>query len=375
MVANYETECYNLNMIAKKNEQKSSWPLVGNRHIVDFLSRSIANNKVASAYIFFGPQDLGKTTLANFFAKTLLCQNKGKQEKGELLSPCENCASCRAFNKNLANSAFEKEDSSNIAHGDFHFVKREEDKKNISIEQIRTFINDLGLSSFFGSYKVGIIKEAESLSIEAANALLKTLEEPKEKVVIVLVADNLESIPSTIISRCQVLNFYPVKTDIIYDYLVEEKKVSRGMAKNFSRICLGRPALATKFLEDKDFYKDYLEKANIFLSFGGQDINERLEGMGKLIGPNAYGQEYSQLALKILEIWQGVARDMLLLDFGQENLIQNHVFFEELSKQKLKFGRGVNEFLKIIKNFEKGKKYIKANVNPRLVLENIAVNI
>jgi len=362
-------------MIAKKNEQKSSWPLVGNRHIVDFLSRSIANNKVASAYIFLGPQDLGKTTLANFFAKTLLCQNKVKQRGEGALLPCGNCASCRAFNKILAGSTLEKEDSSDIAHGDFHFVKREEDKKNISIEQIRIFINDLGLSSFFGSYKVGIIKEAESLSIEAANALLKTLEEPKEKVVIVLVADNLESIPQTIVSRSQVLNFYPVKTDIIHDYLVEEKKVSRGMAKNFSRICLGRPALATKFLEDKDFYKDYLEKANIFLSFGGQDINERLEGMGKLIGPNAYGQEYSQLALKILEIWQGVARDLLLLDFGREDLIQHQAVSEELNKQKLKFGRSAGEFLKIIKNLEKGKRYVKANVNPRLVLENIAVNI
>jgi DNA polymerase-3 subunit delta' len=362
-------------MIAKKTMKKLNWPLVGNRHIVDFLSRSIVNNKVASTYIFLGPQDLGKTTLANFFAKTLLCQERVKQGKEEAITPCENCASCRAFKESLAGSAYEKEDSSGIAHGDFHFIKREEDKKNISIEQIRIFINDLSLSSFFGSYKVGIIKEADNLSIESANALLKTLEEPREKVVIVLIADNLESIPKTIISRCQVLNFYPVKTDIIYDYLIEEKKVSRGMAKNFSRICLGRPALATKFVEDKDFYKDYLEKANIFLSFGDQDINERLEGMGKLIGPNAYGQEYSQLALKILEVWQGVARDMLLLDFGQEDLIQNHIFFEELSRQKLKFGRGANEFLRIIKNLEKGKKYIKANVNPRLVLENIAVNL
>jgi len=359
----------------EKRNIKSPWPLVGNRQIIDFLSRSIVNGKVASVYIFFGPQDLGKTTLANFFAKTLLCQNKGKQGKGELLLPCEDCASCRAFNKNLVDSTLEKEDSSNIAHGDFHFVKREEDKKNISIEQIRIFINDLGLSSFFGSYKVGIIKGAESLSLEAANALLKTLEEPKEKVVIILVADNLEPIPGTIVSRSQVLNFYPVKTDIIYDYLVEEKKVSRNMAKNFSKICLGRPALAVKFLENKDFYKDYLAKANIFLSFGGQDINERLEGIGKLIGPNAYGQEYSQTALKTLEIWQGVARDFLLLDSGCEDLIQHQAVSEDLAKQKLKFGRSAKEFLKIIENLEKGKKYIRANVNPRLVLENIAVNL
>jgi DNA polymerase-3 subunit delta' len=359
----------------KKNEKNSDWPLVGNRHIVDFLSRSIDNNKIASSYIFFGPQDLGKTTLANFFAKSLLCQKKEKKEKGNVLLPCESCDSCLAFNRGRDNGNPETENSSGIVHGDFHFIKREEDKKNISIEQIRNFISNLSLSSFFGSYKVGVIKEAESLSLEAANALLKTLEEPREKVVIVLVADNLDTIPGTILSRSQILNFYPVRTDVIYDYLFEKRGVSRSMAKNFSRICLGRPALAEKFFEDEDFYKDYLFKVKMFLDFGSQDINDRLERMGKLIGPNAYGQEYSQIALKTLEIWQGVARDMLLLDFGQEDLIQHEAIVSDLIAQKQKFGRKSEEFLKIIKNLEKAKKYVKANVNPRLVLENIAINI
>ena len=363
-------------MPERKKQAKLNWPLIGNSHIIDFLSKSIVNNKVANAYIFLGPQDLGKTTVASYFAKSLLCQSQAKFRKGDIVSPCGECVSCQAFARiKKSNFGQNQEEDSGIIHGDFHLVEREKDKKNISIEQAREFIKGLNLSSFLGSYKVGIIKEADSLSLEAANALLKTLEEPKEKVVIILIAANLESIPATIISRSQVLNFYPVKTDIIHNYLVDEHKVSRSLAKNLSKISLGRPALAVKFLKDKDFYKDYADKAKIFLDFARQDINERFSGIEKIIGSGFSGQEGSKRALRILEIWQGVARDLLLLDLGQKDLIQHHIMAEELTRQREKFSPGTAVLIKIIKNLEAGKEYLKANVNPKLVLENISINL
>lgn len=362
-------------MLESEKQGKLNWPLVGNSHIIDFLSKSIINNKIASAYIFFGPEDLGKTTVANYFAKSLLCQNKTKSRKGEIILPCGKCVSCQAFNRGGTNNSVLEEGEFGGIHGDFHLVKRDKDKKNISIEQIREFIKDLGLSSFLGFYKIGIIKEADDLSLEAANALLKTLEEPKDKVVIILVTANLESIPATIISRSQVLNFYPVKTDVIYNYLLKEHKASRSLAKNLSRICLGRPALAVKFLKDKDFYKNYTDKVNIFLDFAEQDINERLAGIEKIIGANVYGQECSQAAFRVIEVWQGLGRDLLLLDLGHKDLIQHQIVEEELIKQRSKFSLETAGLLKIIKNLQKGKEYLKANVNPKLVLENIAINI
>lgn len=375
-VANYKTECYNLSMPESKKREKLNWPLVGNSHIIEFLSKSITNNKVANTYIFLGPQDLGKTTVANYFAKSLLCQSQAKFRKGDIVSPCGECVSCQAFARIKKNNAGrEKEEDAGIIHGDFHLVEREKDKKNISIEQVREFIKDLNLSSFLGSYKIGMIKEADSLSLEAANALLKTLEEPKEKVVVILIAANLESIPATIVSRSQVLNFYPVKTDIIHNYLIDEHKISRSLAKNLSKISLGRPALAVKFLKDKDFYKDYTDKAKIFLDFVGQDINERLAGIEKITGAGLAGPEGSKRALRILEIWQGVARDLLLLDLGQKDLIQHHIMAEELTRQREKLNPGTAVLVKVIKNLEAGKEYLRANVNPKLVLENIAVNI
>jgi DNA polymerase-3 subunit delta' len=173
---------------------KINWPLVGNRHITDFLEKAINANKVNGSYIFYGPDDLGKSTFVRYFAKILLC----KKETGNL--PCGICPSCISF-KVINEADREKEDSEHIAHGDCHILEKAKDKKNISIEQVREFIRVLCMSSFFGSYKIGIIKQAETLSQEAANALLKTLEEPREKVIVVLLVKNLEFLPKTIVSQ------------------------------------------------------------------------------------------------------------------------------------------------------------------------------
>jgi len=355
-------------MTTPKPNIKFNWPLVGNNHIIDFLSRSIINEEIAQTYIFLGPSNLGKTTVANYFAKSLLCQNKGKEE---FVLPCGNCSSCQQF-RMVGQRGEEKEDGSQVVHGDFHLVKKEKDKKNISIEQVREFIKTLSLSSFLGFYKIGIIKGAEDLSQEAANALLKTLEEPKERVIIILITSRLESLPATIVSRSQILNFYPIRADVIYDYLVKEHGAPRSVAKNLSRLAAGRPALAVKFLEDKDFFENYIARVNVFLDFANQDINARLEKITELMGSGSSTQEAVKSAFRIIEIWQGLIRDLLLIDLGRVDLIQHEVVLEKL--EKLKSRIRLNNLLEIIKSLQKGQEYLMANVSPKLVLENICIN-
>jgi len=359
------------------NNIKFNWPFVGNNHIVEFLSRSILNNNIAHSYIFLGPNNLGKTTIANYFAKSLLCQQmESKDRELEITLPCNSCPSCGQFKSSIsfsndsANSA--NDGSSNITHGDFHLVKREKDKKDISIGQVREFINILSMSSFLGTYKIGIIKNADSLNEKAANALLKTLEEPKDKVIIILIAASAESIPDTIISRSQVLNFYSVNNDIIYDYLVKNYSASRSVAKNLSRLCLGRPALAVKFFENKEFYNNYFEKVNVFLNFINQDINKRFDNIKGLLTQDS-NQELAKTAFKTIEIWKGLIRDFLLIELGQVDLIQHQVVSDKLNKQKSHIQ--LDKLLNWFSALSKGEEYLKANINPRLVLENIAVNI
>ena len=168
----------------KKGKITFTWPLVGNFQIIEFLERSIVNDKVAGTYIFNGPDNLGKTTVARYFAQCLLCQNR---QSGQGNLPCGQCPSCLQFqvrDQELL-SGIDQEEIAD-AHGDFHIIKRAKDKKNITVEQVREFINILSMSSFLGFYKIGLIKHAESLSLEGANALLKTLEETKDLVVIIL---------------------------------------------------------------------------------------------------------------------------------------------------------------------------------------------
>ncbi len=351
-----------------------NWPHVGNDHIIEFLSRSIINNNVTGTYIFYGPDNLGKTTMANYFAQSLLCQNK---QTGSGNLPCGECLSCQQFlvnskqkdNKNL----LEENSGQEIIHSDFYLIKRGKDKKNISINEVRDFINILSMSSFLNSYKIGLVKHAEDLSIEAANALLKTLEEPRAKVVIILITSNFEAMPATIVSRSQILKFNPVSADIIYDYLIKEHKASRSVAKNFSRLCLGRPALAIKFLENKDFYEIYLERIKAFINMMNQDINARFKIIEELLNKKIVGQEAVRIVGRILEIWQGLVRDLLLLEVDNENLIQHELVGQELFRIKDKLP--VNSLLNLLKILNQAKEYLRANVNPKIVLENIAINI
>jgi DNA polymerase III subunit delta' len=343
---------------------KNGWPLAGNRPIISFLEKSLANGKISQSYIFCGPRDLGKTAAAVFFATSLLCQ---KQKPGAFSLPCGTCPSCREMHGGSGEA-----DGFESIHSDFHLVKKEKDKKNISIEQARELIRILGMSSFLNSYKVGIIKDADDLSESAANALLKTLEEPRQKVVLILTASRLEKIPATIISRSQVLNFLPVPSGVIYDYLVAKFDCPRSLAKDISRLSLGRPALATKFFEDKEFYQSQMSKAEAFLDFFGKDVNGRFSLADSLVGG---GEEENarESTLNILSVWQGLVRDLLLLSANNGDLIQH----EPLRQKMTALSSGANglRWLKLSRELREGERYLQANVNPKLVLENIAINI
>jgi DNA polymerase-3 subunit delta' len=347
-----------------KNSVKIGWPLAGNKPITDFLEKSLASGVVANAYIFLGPRDIGKTAAALFFAKSLLCQ---KQAAGTFALACGACQSCRQLQNNK-----EGENGFETLNGDLHLIRKETDKKNISVEQVREFIRILEMSSFANSYKVGIIKEADDLSEGAANALLKTLEEPREKVVIILTASRLEKIPATIVSRSQVFNFLPVPSGIIYDYLVDDLNCPRTAAKDISRLSLGRPALAAKFFQDREFYQSYLETSETFLNFFTANVNERITAIEKISGGREEENKVAK-ALSILNIWQGVLRDLLLLNGNNGDLIRNEPSRKKMDSLKNNLSGARLQVLS--ESLKRGERYIRGNVNPKLVLENIAVNV
>lgn len=345
-------KCYNFFMAI--NKIKFNWPLVGNDHIIEFLTKSIVKKSISGSYIFYGPDNLGKTTVANYFARSLICTGSS----GVL--PCGQCPACLQSAKGI--------------YGDIFLIKQAKDKKNISIDQVREFIHNLNLTSFLNSYKIGIIKHAENLSEEAYHALLKTLEEPKLKVVIILITSHLEVMPLTIISRSQLLKFKLVKADIIYDYLIKQYKASRSAAKNFSRLALGRPALAVKFFANKEFLENYSTRIETLLKIlSTDDYIKRFNLIKDLTGEPAAGQEAVRLSWRLIEIWLGLIRDLILIKSDQTDLIQHHLFQKEIEKIKGNFN--IKNLIEQTATLKQAQEYIKANVNPRLVLEDVAISI
>lgn len=334
------------------SEDALNWPKIGNEKAVEFLRRVAEAGQPAQAYVFLGQDDLGKSTIALTFARQLMAASYSGRDE---------------------------------LNADLHILKPEEGKKSISIEQVRELIKSLQLGSFLDSYKIGLVKEADTLTAEAQSALLKTLEEPEEKVVLILLADSEESLLPTILSRAQKLYFQSVPAETIYDYLIAQHNVQRPLAKDLANIALGRPLKAVRFLENPDLYTAYLAKAAILLQFFAADVNRRLTGLDQMMSDRTYSAAAVAAAEEIILMFEGLLRDLFLLHFNQPEKIQHSALKDELEKVRQELERlsavnsGQDNFsiflLQRFKLAAMAREYLAANVNPRLVLEQLCINL
>ena len=331
-----------MSAIIKPYQKQFQWPQVGNDNLIEFLDRSLFQHKLAQTYIFAGPEDLGKSTVALAFARNLIISD-----------------------------IHEVRDFSSV-NSDLHILSREAGKKNISIEAVRDFIKMLSLSSFLNSYKIGIIRDAETLSPEAASSLLKTLEEPRDKVIIIMLTSSIDSLLPTIISRSQVLYFYPVTFEVVYDYLIKELNLKRGDAKDVAALAAGRPLLAAKFVENETIYEERLETARLFLSFFNLDIPGRLKALSKYL--SGQGSLSADKTLAILESWILVTRDLSLYAISCPELIQHVALIKEISALNVNGDRAVIYYSKILELLYTLRRYVTANVSPNIILEQVIYN-
>ena len=187
------------------------WQVVGQDRVVSLLQRSLERGSLSHAYLLVGPKHVGKMTLAIDIAQLLNCQSDE--------SPCGDCDACqRIISGKHADVQIVGLNSAGNSNGS-------KAKAEISIDQIRELQHSASLPPFEGKYKVFIIDGAELMSNEAANCLLKTLEEPVEGVVFILLTTNEKSLPETVISRCQRLELRLMPTNEIGDELGERRGV------------------------------------------------------------------------------------------------------------------------------------------------------
>jgi DNA polymerase-3 subunit delta' len=228
--------------------------LKGQNSAVSYLKASLRNNRISHAYIFSGPDGVGKRLSAINFAKALNCSNV---KSGSICGPlaglavdpklnrgtegCDQCSSCK------------KIDSSK--HPDIFTLKPKEEGASIKIEDVRALIKDVYLKPFEAYKKVYMIESAEYMKHEAANALLKTLEEPPADSIIILLTENIKSLFHTIVSRCQVVKFFPLKPKEMEEILIKEYSMDQAGAHTLSYLSGGRLGEALKFKEEDIFTK------------------------------------------------------------------------------------------------------------------------
>lgn len=328
-----------------------NWEVVGNKNIVEFLQNNIVKDSPAHAYLFVGPEKIGKKMAVENFTKSLLCADKNNR-------PCGKCNNCRQIEKGV--------------HPDFFYLNRAKDKKNISIEQARELQGKLSLGSFSNSYKIAVIDGADSLSIEAANSLLKTLEEPTRKTILILIAQRTDALPETIFSRCQVLKFLPVAEKDIFNHLIK-RGVERYQAKILARLSFGRPGMAIELFDNKELLAECREKTEEFFSLSNGGIGSRFEIIDGLANTKIEKGVLMKNLDFSLNMWTIIIRDMLYIKDGLEGLIGNLDFSDKLKQLSHKYSK--EQLVKLFGDLYEMRRYLTENVNPKLVLENFVLNL
>jgi DNA polymerase-3 subunit delta' len=318
------------------------WQVVGHEWAVELLERSRANGRVAHAYLLIGLPQIGKTTLALNFAQALHCLGEDK--------PCGRCRSCLK-----------------IAHGNHPDVRViEAVNGTIKIDQIRSMQREVTLSPHEGRWKVYVIRQMERATTEAANCLLKTLEEPPAQVILMLTASDIDQLLPTIISRCQVLNLRPPSVLLVQKVLEVRWGVDPERAKLLARLSGGRLGWAVRASDDEAILRKRERRLDEMMELMGQGRVERLR----------YAQQLSQSPdglREVLDLWLSWWRDLLLIKGGSSTEVTN--IDRETTLRSQAQGYNLTQVRDFIEALRAAVWQLEHNANTRLTLEVLMLSL
>ena len=320
--------------------------VVGHKDIIQYIQNAVEQDKVSHAYILNGAKGSGKKMLAKLFAMTLQCETSQSE-------PCGECRSCR------------QADSGN--QPDIITIQHEK-PGSISVDDIREQLNgDIMIKPYSNRYKIYIIPEADLLTVQAQNALLKTIEEPPEYAIIFLLTENADSLLPTIRSRCVMLKLRNIKDTLIKKYLMEQLHIPDYQADICAAFAQGNMGKAI-MLANSDYFNEIKEEVvHLLRNIDEMDVPELMDAVKKCMTYKLEINDY----LDMMAIWY---RDVLI--YKATKNVDRVVFSDQLRYIKARASKSSYEGIeKILEALETAKARMKANVNFELVIELLLLTI
>jgi DNA polymerase-3 subunit delta' len=323
------------------------WGIIGHEWAVNLLAEHVALSRERHAYLFTGPSGIGRRTLALRFAQSLNCERPPVPGQ-----PCLICSSCKRIEQ--------------MQHPDLILVQAEREGETLRIDQVRELQHTLSLSPYEARYRIALILRIEEANSSAANAMLKTLEEPPEHVIVILTANSPEILLPTITSRCEVLRLRSLSIKETANGLQIIRGVPEEDAERLAHISDGRPGYAIRLFEQPTL------------------LSQRQRWLDELVRqiPNSHRERFASAkeiaddkeGLKNkLQLWLTFWRDVMVCVSGGSNSVTNLDYSEQI--QKLAAVTDLDQAKFYVNSVVRTIDCIDHNVNARLALEVMLIDL
>ena len=314
--------------------------IVGHEQIKEHMQAAIRDKKPFHAYLFQGEEGVGKEALARTFAAGLLCLSESTDK------PCKECVSCRQM------------ESGN--QPDVIWVTRE--KASLGVDEIREQLcNTMDIKPFSSPYKIYLVPEAEKMTEAAQNALLKTIEEPPEYGIVILMTSNISALLPTIQSRCLTMEFRPLSTAVVESFVKEHCQVPDYQARASAAFAQGNLGKAMRYAKSEDFIERKDHIISLLRHVEQMDLSEMLAVIKDLGTRKDEVRDY----IDLMVLWY---RDVLLFKATKD--INQLLFQDEASYISREAShRSYEKIEEILQAFEKAKVRLRANVNFDITME------
>ncbi|MGA9191175.1 MAG: DNA polymerase III subunit delta' [Anaerolineales bacterium] len=319
--------------------------IIGHTWATDVLLRHLRSGATRHAYLMTGAEGVGRSTVADWFVRALLCTSAGG--KGP---PCGECGVCSLISRG--------------AHPDVHWFEGE---GGLKIDDVRKLQHELSLSPYQANRRVAVMPDFETATTEAANALLKTLEEPPPNVVLVLTAATEESVLPTIVSRCEVIALRPMAIGDLAKAL-EKRGEPADRARMLAGQAMGRPGLAIRLSGDAE----QVRQRSLLIEDGLRVLGMTRAGRFEYAAEVNHHKEPAdnrKASILVLEAWLSLWRDVLHQIHG----VQGQMTFPEFNLDVEKVAARVDpdQVVVLLREIENALRRIASNANPLLAMETI----